>query len=56
MLQGYKSKPISAVHTTNVALSQEFPSLQACARGLKGDRQTIRKHLNSDSSSLYRGV
>lgn len=54
-LQGDKNKPVSAIHSTNATLNKTFVSLQECARVLKGDRQTIRNHLNNDSSSLYRG-
>jgi len=56
VLQGNKNKGVLAEHTVNSALTQTFPSLEECARVLKGDRQTIRTHLNSHSSSLYRKV
>lgn len=55
LLQGDRNKPVLAVNTINPELSKEFSSLQECARVLKGDRQTIRNHLNNTSTSLYRG-
>lgn len=56
LLQGNKNKGVSAVHSTNATLNQTFVSLQECARVLKGDRQTMRNHLNNPAPSLYRGV
>ena len=56
MLQEHRSKSVSAVNTINPELSQEFASIRECARGLKGDRVTIRKHLNGNYTGLYRRV
>lgn len=51
-----KSCPILASNIKNPNLTTQYPSLNACAAGLKGDRQTIRKHLNNLSkNSYYRG-
>ena len=49
LLQGNKNKPVSAVHSIDPILNQEFVSLQECVRVLKGDRQTIRNYLNNRS-------
>lgn len=55
LLQGFKNKPVSVINITNFKLSQQFNALQEYARELKRDRQTIRKHLNDKSNSLYIG-
>lgn len=51
-----KSRPIVVENIKNPDLTAYFPSLNACAAFLKGDRYTIRKYLKANSvDSYYRG-
>jgi hypothetical protein len=48
-----KSKRIIAVNIKNPNLTTQYVSVNACAAGLKGDRQTITKYLQDRSNKTY---
>jgi hypothetical protein len=48
-----KSHSILAENIKNPKLSAKFSSLNACAKGLKADRATLRLYLQSKSNKIY---
>ena len=52
-LQIKKSKKILAENVKNPKLTTRYESINACAKDLKGDKYTIRKYLNGQSSKFY---
>lgn len=51
--QQQKSKHILAENLLNSELTNNYPSINSCAKSLKGDRFTIRKYLEGKSSKPY---